>query len=220
MRAIVVLVLALSSAAAGLAAACTDQTNPVFGGGSPPLDAATAPDGTPDDTGVADTGGGDAGVGSGTIAGSVGGTPFTSVMSAYWIGSPDSAATTAVYLIGKRIACADITASGWSHTIAVGTPIFEMIMATKTPPTASYTVSTATSPPVGSAEVQYVVAAAARNETRATTGSIDLTKLTANTEAVGTFSVQFGAADDAGDAGANSLSGTFAATYCAAGREP
>lgn len=226
MRAAVVSLFVLSSGIVGLAAACEDQTNPVFGGGGPLLEAGDQPDSNTDaGTDAADApSSGDAGIGSGTIAGSVGGSPFTAVMSAYWIGAPDSAATTALYLIGKPIACADITTSGWSHTIAAGTQIFEMILVTKTPPIDRYTVSTAASPPVGGAEVQLIVAAPQRNETRATTGTIDLTKLIANNQAAGTFNVQFGAAgdasDDAGDGGANGLTGTFTAAYCAAGHEP
>ncbi len=223
MRRFFVLLFAMSSSTAALAAACTDQTNPTFGGGGAPAvdsggdtatDSAIAADTSTDAAVVVD-----AGSGSGAIAGSVGGAPFGTVMSAYWIGVPDVASTTAVYLVGKPIACSDITTSGWAHTIAAGTPIFEMIMATKTPAAGQYTVSTASSPPVGSAEVQYIVAAPARNETRSTTGTIELTTLTAQSEAVGTFSVQFGATDG-GDAGANSLSGTFTAAYCAGGHEP
>jgi hypothetical protein len=213
-RFIVPLLLVVSSAAVALAVGCTDQTNPPFGGGHAASDSGggtqAEDSATSADTSAADAPSGeDAGVGSGTIAGSVAGAPpFTTVMSAYWIGVPDVAGTTAVYLVGKQLACADITTSGWAHTITAGTPIFEMIMATKMPATGTYTVSTAASPPVGSAEVQYVVAGPTRNETRATAGTIDLTKLIAQTEAVGTFNVQFGAGDggagDGGDAGTKS----------------
>ena len=220
-----VFALAVAAGAAALAIACTDQTNPSFAAAAPAAEAGSTPDSaTATDAAASDAPAVvDAGDGSGSVAGSVGGMPFTSVMSAYWIGTPDLPTTTAIYLVGKQISCADIAASGWSHTIAAGTPIFEMIMASKTPVPGHYTVSTATAPPVGSAEVQYVLAAPARNETRATAGSIDLTSLTNGVGAVGMFDVQFGSgADggDAGDAGANSLSGTFRAAYCAGGHEP
>jgi hypothetical protein len=222
MRPFIVFAFAVASGAAALVIACTDQTNDSFASSSPAVDSGSTPDSTTSatDTGAADAPAAvDAGAGSGSIAGAVGGTPFTTVMSAYWIGVPDSAATTAVYLIGTQLACADLAASGWAHTITAGTPIFEMIMTSKTPVTDHYTVSTASSPPVGSAEVNYIVAAPARNETRSTTGSIDLTSVAAGIEAVGMFDVQFGASDG-GDAGANSLSGTFRAAYCAGGHEP
>jgi hypothetical protein len=222
MRPFIVFAFAVASGAAALVLACTDQTNDSFASSSPAVDSGSTPDSTTSatDTGATDApAAADAGAGSGSIAGAVGGTPFTTVMSAYWIGVPDNAATTAVYLIGAQLACADLAASGWAHTITAGTPIFEMIMTSKTPATDHYTVSTATSPPVGSAEVQYIVAAAARNETRSTAGSIDLTSVAAGIEAVGMFDVQFGATEG-GDAGANSLSGTFRAAYCAGGHEP
>jgi hypothetical protein len=220
-----VFALAVAAWAAGLAVACTDQTNPSFAASGVAADAGSTPDSaTGTDTGVADAPAiADAGAGSGSIAGSVSEMPFTSVMSAYWIGTPDLPTTTAIYLVGKQLSCADIGASGWSHTITPGTQIFEMILASKTPVVGHYTVSTATAPPVGSAEVQYVVAAPARNETRSTTGTIDLTSITNGVGAVGMFDVQFpSAADsgDAGDAGANGLSGTFRAAFCAGGHEP
>jgi len=223
MRPFIVFALAVASGAAALVLACADQTNPPFASEVPVVDSGSAPDTstrTSGDTGVADAPApADAGAGSGSIAGAVGGAPFTTVLSAYWIGMPDNAATTAVYLVGKDLGCADISASGWAHTITAGTQVFEMIMTSKTPATGPYTVSTATSPPVGSAEVQYIVAAPGRNETRATTGSIDLTSLAPGVEAVGTFDVHFGAGDG-GDAGGSGLSGTFRAAYCAGGHEP
>ncbi len=212
-----------AACAAVLAIACTDQTNPSFAQSSPVRDSGVSPDsttGSGSDTGAEDAPASfDAGAGSGSIAGSVGGMPFTTVMSAYWIGVPDNAASTAVYLVGKELSCADLAAAGWAHTITAGTPIFEMIMTSKTPVADHYTVSTASSPPVGTAEVQYIVAAPTRNETRAVAGSIDLTSIAAGIEAVGAFDVQFGS-NDAGDAAANSLSGTFRAAYCAGGHEP
>ena len=206
-------------------AACTDQVNPVVTG-APAAEAAAGDSATDGDTGPEDAGaesGGGVG-GSATIAGSVGGVAFTTVMSAYVIGSPDNAATTAVYLIGApAVGCAAIGASGWGRTIPAGTQIFEMIMATKTPAADTYTVSTAAAPPVGSAEVQYVLAAATKNETRATSGTVTLSTLTPNGPAVGKFKVQFpssGDAGDGGDAGASALEGTFNAVFCAAGHEP
>ena len=221
-----------SCAFVGLVGACTDQVNPSFESSSrsdASSDGARGDaTGAPVDAGAPDGGdGGDAsddggGRGAGTITGSVGGAAFGPVMSAFWIGMPDVAATTAVYLIGAPVACADITSSGWSHTIPANIKIFEMILQTRAPAAGSYTVS-AGAPPVGGAEVQYIVSSPVRNETRATSGSISLTALTPNTAATGTFGVQFlgaGDAGDAGDAGASMLSGTFNAVYCAAAHEP
>ena len=151
------------------------------------------------------------GGGTGTITGSVKGATFDTVKSAYWIGLPDDPATTAVYLVGASITCADISKSGWSHTITAGTQIFEMIMVGTAPGT--FKVTTATAPAAGEAEVQYIFAQPTRNETRANGGTITLATLTAKTEAKGTFSVTF--ADVT-----SKLEGTFDAVYCATGHEP
>lgn len=179
-----------------------------------------------DDTAIADVGGDgiaeaasdaatdapEGGVGgTGTITGSVKGATFDTVKSAYWIGLPDDPATTAVYLVGASITCADISKSGWSHTITAGTQIFEMIMVGTAPGT--FKVTTATAPAAGEAEVQYIFAQPTRNETRANGGSVTLATLTAKTEAKGTFSVTF--ADVT-----SKLEGTFDAAYCATGHEP
>ena len=154
---------------------------------------------------------GSAGSGTGTITGSVKGATFDTVKSAYWIGAPDNPATTAVYLVGASISCADISKSGWSHTIPTGTQIFEMIMTGTAPGT--FKATTAISPPAGEAEVQYIFAQPTRNETRANGGTITLVTLTAKTAAQGTFSVTF-------PDGTSKLDGTFDAAYCGTGHEP
>ncbi len=211
--------LGLAAAACSSSSASGTSTD---GGGS----ADTSISDTGADTALADgsavDGGADAGglTGSGTVAGSVGGTGFGQVYNAFLIGAPDLATSTAVYLVGKPgVACSDIGQSGWSHLIPTGVPIFEMILITQTPAAGTYAVSAATAP--GSAEVNYIVSAPARNETRATAGTITLSTLTPNVAAAGTFSVQFpGTVVDGGDAGASAFDGTFNAVYCAAGHEP
>ena len=151
------------------------------------------------------------GSGSGTISGSVKGATFDTVMSSYWIGTPDDPATIAVYLIGKPITCAEISKSGWSHTIPASTQVFEMIMTGSAAGT--YKVSTANPPPAGEAEVQYIFAQPTKNETRANAGTITLGTLTPKSEAIGSFSVQF-------PDGTSKLDGTFDAVYCPTGHEP
>ncbi len=152
--------------------------------------------------------------GSGTVTGTDvdGGPPFGTVATAIFIGHPDNAATTAIYLVNAPLTCAETAASGWSHTIPMGTHIYEMILTTSTPATGSYSVSGATSPPVGSAEVQLIVAQPTRNETRATTGTVTLATLTAGSKAAGTFSVGF--------VDGSMLQGSFDAVYCADAHEP
>ncbi len=224
--------LSLASAAsiALATAACSSSSS----SGASPGDGGTTTDGSVADTGsdtappqdsATSDGGVDAATpsGSGTIAGTVGGTSFGQVYSAFLIGAPDVATDTALYLVGAQgVACSDIGKSGWSHTIAGGVQIFEMILTTSTPAGGTYTVSTATAPPAGSAEVNYILSAPTRNETRATGGTITLTALTPGASAVGTFSVQFpsNVGDGGADAGANALDGTFAAAFCAAAHEP
>ena len=179
--------------------------------GDAPFDGADATDAT-DATDAADAVADaiDGGGGSGTITGSVKGAPFDKVVSAYWIGVPDDPATIAVYVVGGAVSCADISASGWSHTIAKGTQIFEMIMAGSA--AGSYKVTSAL-PAAGEAEVQYIFAQPTRNETRSNAGTITLATLTAKTNATGTFSVQF-------PDGTSKLDGSFDAVYCATGHEP
>ena len=184
-------------------------------------DSAAADTGTSPDGASATDAGADAGplTGSGTVTGSVGGVSFGPVLRAYLIGAPDLATTTAIYLVGTPgVACADMNRSGWSHLVAPGIPIYEMILATQTPAAGAYTVSTATTLPAGSAEVNYLTSSPSRTEVRAATGTITLSALTPGVSATGTFSVKFPVTVDGGTA--DGLDGTFDAVYCAVGHEP
>src|SRR6267142_2736646 len=71
--------------------------------------------------------------GSGIIAGSGDGTPFTSVATALWLGAPDSDATTVVHLFAGPVACAELCAAGWDQRIRTGTQILELKMLGKSP---------------------------------------------------------------------------------------
>ena len=182
---------------------------------TPPPPADSGLDAASDTTGdapleVASDAGDSGAAGSGTIAGTAGGKTYDTVLSAYWIGAPDVATTTAVYLVAKPIGCADISKSGWSHTIAAGTQVFEMLMWGSAPGT--FKVNSAASNP-GDVEVNALIAAPTKSETRGNAGTVTLTTLTATTEAKGTFSVQF-------PDGTSKLDGTFDAVYCPTGHEP
>ena len=156
------------------------------------------------------TGGGSSGPGA--VTGSVNGaTPFGAVSNAYWIGAPDSAASTVVYLFNKNVACADIQALGWDTRIPNDTQILEMVMYGTAP--ATFTVTSSLTPAPGEARVNHTFSRTVGTpiEQFASGGTVTLAQRIAVTKATGTFSLLFGA---------NSMTGSFDAGYCAGGVEP
>jgi len=148
---------------------------------------------------------------SGTLKGAVKGYTFGKIVSVIWIGVPESPATTAIYLSDTPLTCRDVDAKGWMQTIKPGTHVFEMI--TTGTSLQSYATSTAKEIPAGEAEVNYILAGPAKDETRATAGSVVLTSLYAGKSVSGTFSCSFGT-------GTDRLDGEFTATSCPDAHEP
>ena len=99
----------------------------------------------------------DAAGGSGSIDGSIGGTPFGGAAASLWIGAPDDPATTVVYLFSKPVACSDLATPGWDTRIADGTQMLEMKMFGTSP--ATYNVVTTQTPAPGEAAVNYTLSA-------------------------------------------------------------
>ena len=160
-------------------------------------------------------GGGSAGSGGAaatTIQGSVDGHDFNVAGSALVIGaSDDPMNTTVVYVFSAPVACADISKAGWDTTISDGTNVLEMKEIGTTP--ATYKVTSSPSPAMGEAAVNYTLSSQSGTpvETQSKSGAVTLETLTAMGPATGTFDLTF----------ANgSLKGTFAAAWCAIGREP
>ena len=149
--------------------------------------------------------------GTATISGTVNGHPFNAASTVVWIGNPDDPATMAVYLFDKPMACSDLAKKGWIHSIAAGTKVYEMIVTGSAAKT--YTPSTAKDIPEGSVEVNFILAAPEKNETRAPGGTVVITSVTPKASIAGTFSTTFPSAGD-------KLEGTFTAVYCPDAHEP
>jgi hypothetical protein len=143
--------------------------------------------------------------GPGTISGSPGAEPFPSVQTALWIGSPDSAATTVVYLFPNSVTCNDLTGS-WDETLPNKTPFLELKVFGKK--IGSYTVQHGASA-AGQAIVTYNVARVG-TEVEADSGKLTLDAI-GSADVTGTF--------DATWSGKN-VKGTFHATFCPNGVEP
>lgn len=145
-----------------------------------------------------------------TIAGRAGGAPFTQVAAAFVIESPDSDATTVIYLLSKPARCLDLSFSGWDRTIAKGTLVLELKVLGKTP--GSFLVVTAPTLSLREGSADWTRTDEAQPvEVRSTGGWITLDSLSPRGPATGTFSLEFGS---------DRLTGTFNAAFCAGGHEP
>lgn len=157
----------------------------------------------------------DAPPGSSSISGMVGGTTFTSAMSVYWVGSPDSPATdTVIYVFDHVVGCDQIVDAGWDTGLSTGTQILELKMVGKTAGTYPQTTAATHVPAPGESASSYTVAAAGAMDMIASGGSVTLTALGAPAAggfAVGTFHVTLGA---------GALDGRYTAPFCLKGREP
>jgi len=139
------------------------------------------------------------GGGSGTIEGSVQGTPFAKVGSAWWIGKPAAGSLPVMIFVSDvPLSCATLSAEGWDKAIGDG-QLLEMAVSDPTP--GDYSIGK-------SADANYVkgaynptadgvtVTIGALHPMQNVTGSFDLTL--------------------AGD----TVRGTFDAAWCAEGVEP
>ena len=153
------------------------------------------------------------GGGDGTVLGMANGQPFLHVRTAYWIGAPDSAATTVVYLLSSPVACRDLQTPGWDGRITDGTQILEMKLFGTTAP-ATFTVTTSPTPAPGEASANDTLSSTTGTpaETSASGGIVRLSSLSSSTSAVGTFQLAY--------AGGGSLMGDFQAVFCPGGHEP
>ena len=136
-------------------------------------------------------------MGSGSVSGTIGANAWPSVMSALWIGNPQSNPTE-IFLFDAPVACASITSPNWDKPLG-NTQILELGVNGTTART--YAVP-------AEADVNYLRAQA--NPT-ADSGSVTIASITPTTKIVGTFTAKFGA---------DTLTGSFEAIYCAAGVEP
>lgn len=140
-----------------------------------------------------------------------------------WIGNPDTPGTTVIYLLSKPYPCSATAwakASGWDTKVPAGTLMLEFKLAAP-PPTifpTMYTVITTNpalpAPPTagnGFAFWNSFTSTPAIGETSASGSNVTVTAMNANTNVTGTFNLMFGA---------NPLTGSFDAKYCAPAGEP
>lgn len=148
----------------------------------------------------------DAGEGSGTISGSVGGRTFDHVSSALWLESADEQADVAVYLFENPVQCQTVSMPGWEGHLAAGGQVLEL--AYHGTQLGTFTVSDDLFPPPGTASVEYIPEADERREILSTGGMLTLDALVPRVHAAGTFDVQLGT---------TSLRGSFDAVFCPGG---
>ena len=212
---------ACTTAAAGHGAVAADSTSDsaaeVSGGEDAFLDAAGDSVGdlgaSSDADSLADTASSDvAAIPTKTaIAGTAHGKAFTTAASAWLIGKPDTLTDTVVYLFSEKVDCDQITTAGWDGTLADGTQMLEIKMIGSD--LAVYPVVATATPAPGEASVNTTLVSAGQpTEGAAKSGTVTLAAFAAGASAAGSFDLKF--------AGGEALSGTFAVTYCAAGREP
>ena len=148
--------------------------------------------------------------GSGTASGMIGDRAFEAVADARWIGAPDDPKLTRViYVFDKLVSCAALSNAGWDAVVTDGTQALEMkLIGTAT---GAYPVSAR--PATGEANVNYTVTSTSATpaEVSASSGTVTVDTFVDQTSADGSFDLTVPG---------GSVTGTFHATYCAAGREP
>jgi hypothetical protein len=149
--------------------------------------------------------------GRSTIAGSAGGVAFGDVEAAFMIESPDSDATTVVYLFSKPVRCVDLSFSGWDHTIPTGTMVLQLKVFGNAPGNFLSVTTTPLAAREAVAECMRTSPDGAQNDVISGGGWITLDSLSIRGAATGSFTLEFGAGE---------LTGTFNAAFCADGHEP
>jgi len=153
----------------------------------------------------------DGGLGTGSIEGGAADAAFTSAATTLWLGAPDSAATTVVYVFSNRIQCSELASAGWDTRIRDKTQILEIKMFGVTPQT--YAAVATMTPAPGEASVNYTLSSTTGVpiEQFGNGGTVTLAALNAQSDATGAFDLHFGS---------SALSGTFDAAFCPGGHEP
>lgn len=149
--------------------------------------------------------------GTGTVTGTIDGTPYGAAAGALWAGKPDDPATTVVNVFSTPVACSFLQNTGWDTKIPDGTKVLEMKSFGTSPGT--FKVVTTLTPAPGEASVNYTLSSQSGTpkEQGSTAGTVTLTKLTPSTSATGSFSLTFGT---------STLTGSFDAVFCPGGHEP
>lgn len=131
--------------------------------------------------------------------------------AAFVIESPDSDATTVVYLFSNPVRCLDLSFAGWDHTIANGTLVLELKVLGKDPGAFLAVTGPVLSAREGAAEWMRASGDPPPIEVSSKGGWITLDTVSPRGPATGTFTLDFGSGP---------LSGSFNAAFCAGGHEP
>jgi hypothetical protein len=147
----------------------------------------------------------------GTVTGSVNGKPFRGVEAAWRIESPDVEGVNVVYLFSSPVRCIDLSFTGWDRGFDNGTTVLALEMFGTT--SGDYLVGPGPAPSSHGAIVQWIGPSshAAPSSITATGGWVVLDASVPRSSTSGSFDVSFGA---------NRLTGTFNASFCAGGHEP
>jgi hypothetical protein len=146
----------------------------------------------------------------GGLTGSADGRPFTNA-AAFLIENPDLESTTVLYIFSTPVNCLDLSFSEWDRRLATGTNFLELkIFGRAQRPLPVVMTGT---PGPGEAVARYARSAAPEtsNETRATGGTITLTRFLPRSSATVSFSLAFER---------NRLNGNVTAAFCPGGHEP
>ena len=152
-----------------------------------------------------------------TVSGTINGAPFNTAATTFFIGHPDVASTTVVYLFSKPVNCHDSAIQfgtmGWDTRLPVDTQVLKLKTFGTT--AATYTVvkppATGTPSP-GQALAAHELIKATPVQTSSGSGTVTLTSVTPGTLVQGSFSVAF--------TGTDQLNGTLEAAFCDVGVEP
>jgi hypothetical protein len=147
----------------------------------------------------AETPGGSVATGKGTVSGMVNGARWTTVASSFWIGKPGAGSPPAIlFLFEAPTTCAGISAVNWDKNIGTA-QVLEIGLTEAAPRT--FQVH------------QDLSVAYLRGDFNpdADKGTVTVSKVNPTMSITGAFDISFGA---------DALTGTFEALYCAAGVEP
>lgn len=143
------------------------------------------------------------------LTGMYGPDPIKPVVTGYWVGSPanpnESGGGPFLYFFSGPVKCTDLSPSGWLTKLPP-VQVLEMIVGTKT---TGIAVPAAAKAAPNVVEVNYATGGNVV-ETRATAGSVTLTRYTPGVAVEGMMDVTFPS---------GSTKGTFHAEFCATGNE-
>jgi hypothetical protein len=152
-----------------------------------------------------------------TISGTINGAPFNTAATTFFIGHPDAASTTVVYVFSKPVNCHDsginFGTMGWDTRLPVDTQVLKLKTSGTTVATYPVVKPPATgTPSPGQALAAHELIKPIPVQTSSGSGTVTFTSVTPGTLVQGSFSVAF--------TGTDQLNGTLEAAFCDVGMEP